>query len=87
MRIPYRGRNDDIKYCKYHRDYDHHRYDCYQLKEEIEMLIRCGKLKEYVTGDAVPMDTQARNDASDKPGVSWVHIYHIGRTNYGWQLK
>lgn len=59
IRFPYRGRRDDNKYCKYHRDYDHHTDDCYQLKEEIEALIRRGRLKEYVTGDATPIYAHA----------------------------
>ncbi|CAB4283343.1 unnamed protein product [Prunus armeniaca] len=65
-RFPYRGRRDEGKYCKYHRDYGHHTDDCYQLKEEIEALIRQGKLKEYVTGNATPMDTHARTKIDDK---------------------
>ncbi|XP_016647025.1 PREDICTED: uncharacterized protein LOC107880278 [Prunus mume] len=28
-RFPYRGRRDEGKYCKYHRDYGHHIDDCY----------------------------------------------------------
>ncbi|CAL9000509.1 unnamed protein product, partial [Prunus brigantina] len=39
-KFPYRGREDNNKYRKYHRDYGHHTDDCYQLKEEIEALIR-----------------------------------------------
>ncbi|BFG40864.1 hypothetical protein CerSpe_271380 [Prunus speciosa] len=77
IRFPYRGRKDDSKYCKYHRYYGHHTDDCYQLKEEIEALIRRGKLREYVTGDATPMDRHARSEVNDKPGVSRTYISTI----------
>ncbi|XP_058106665.1 uncharacterized protein LOC131249965 [Magnolia sinica] len=46
-------RNKD-KYCYYHRDHGHSTSDYYHLKEEIERLIREGRLKEHVerTGTA-----------------------------------
>ena len=36
-----RSRN---KYCCFHRDHDHDTADCYDLKQQIEALIREGKL-------------------------------------------
>ena len=36
------------KYCRYHRDHGHFTDDCFELKEEIEALIRQGRLREYV---------------------------------------
>ncbi|XP_010246623.1 PREDICTED: uncharacterized protein LOC104589871 [Nelumbo nucifera] len=48
-RNPKRG--NPKKYCKYHRDTGHDTEDCYDLKNEIEPLIRHGHLKEYMMGD------------------------------------
>ncbi|XP_050242309.1 uncharacterized protein LOC126691300 [Quercus robur] len=36
------------KYCRFHRDHDHNTEDCRDLKEQIEELIRKGKLQKYV---------------------------------------
>ena len=41
-----RSRN---KYCRFHRDHDHDTADCYELKQQIEALIREGKLQKFVS--------------------------------------
>ena len=38
---------DRFKYCKFHKDYGHDTNDCLMLKDEIESLIRKGKLIKY----------------------------------------
>ncbi|KAL0455882.1 UNVERIFIED_CONTAM: hypothetical protein Slati_0927400 [Sesamum latifolium] len=35
------------KYCKFHKERGHDTKDCYQLKDEIERLVRQGYFKEY----------------------------------------
>ena len=40
-------RSKDL-YCRFHRDYGHITEDCYALKEQIEALIRQGKLRKFV---------------------------------------
>ncbi|KAL0440607.1 UNVERIFIED_CONTAM: hypothetical protein Slati_2543700 [Sesamum latifolium] len=54
------------KYCRFHRDRGHTAEECYHLKNEIEKLIQCGYLKEYVNQgpSRQPQDstfTQAQN--------------------------
>ena len=39
---------DKNKYCRFHKDHDHNTEDCRDLKEQIEELIRKGKLQKYV---------------------------------------
>ena len=39
---------DKNKYYRFHRDHGHHIEDCRDLKEQIEELIRKGKLQKYV---------------------------------------
>ena len=39
---------DKRKYCRFHKDYGHYTEDCRDLKEQIEELIRKGKLQQYV---------------------------------------
>ena len=36
------------KYCRFHKNHDHYTEDCRDLKEQIEELIRKGKLQKYV---------------------------------------
>ena len=36
------------KYCCFHRDHGHDTADCYDLKQQIEALIRQGKLQRFV---------------------------------------
>ena len=39
---------DKNKYCQFHKDHGHNTEDCRDLKEQIEELIRKGKLQKYV---------------------------------------
>ena len=41
-----RSRN---KYCHFHRDHGHDTADCYDLKQQIEALIREGRLQKFVS--------------------------------------
>ena len=36
------------KYCCFHRDHDHDTSDYYDLKQQIEALIRQGKLQRFI---------------------------------------
>ena len=40
--------NDKNKYCRFHKDHGHNTEDCRDLKEQVEELIRKGKLQNYV---------------------------------------
>ena len=39
------------KYCRFHRDHEHDKDKCYDLKQQIENLIRQGKLKNFLGQD------------------------------------
>ena len=49
MKSPLNRRNPS-KYCHFHRDHGHDTDDCYDLKIQIEDLIQCGHLRQYVVG-------------------------------------
>ena len=53
-----RSRN---KYCHFHRDHGHDTADCYDLKQQIEALIREGKLQKFVSKERT--DTHSREQA------------------------
>ncbi|XP_075665311.1 uncharacterized protein LOC142634970 [Castanea sativa] len=37
------------KYCRFHRDHGHDTSECYDLKQQIEALIRQGKLQRFIS--------------------------------------
>ena len=37
------------KYCRFHRDHGHDIANCYDLKQQIEALIRQGKLQKFIS--------------------------------------
>ena len=51
-----RSRN---KYCRLHRDHGHDTADCYDLKQQIEALIREGKLQKFVSKERTHPREQA----------------------------
>ena len=55
-----RSRN---KYCCFHRDHGHDTADCYDLKQQIEALIRDGKLQKFVSKER--MDAHSQEQALD----------------------
>ena len=54
------------KYCKFHKDYDHDTNDCITLKDEIESLIRKGKLSKYKW-----YEEQKEHEEHDRRARSW----------------
>ena len=42
------NRRSKDKYCRFHRDHGHDTADCYDLKQQIEALIKHGKLQRFV---------------------------------------
>ena len=51
------GKKDKNKFCRFHNDYGHDTNECKQLKDEIEFLLRSGKLSRY----RVNTETPSRN--------------------------
>ena len=59
-----RNRN---KYCRFHRDYRHNTNECFNLKQQIENLIRQGKLKNFVGRDYKDEKLKAKVEESSRP--------------------
>ena len=64
-----RSRN---KYCHFHRDHDHDTANCYDLKQQIEALIREGKLQKFINKERTDTNLQEQaprreNDHSRPP--------------------
>ena len=52
------------KYCHFHRDHSHDTSECYDLKQQIEALIRQGKLQQFIIKERTypPQDQVGRRD-------------------------
>ncbi|XP_075651774.1 uncharacterized protein LOC142622212 [Castanea sativa] len=56
------------KYCHFHRDHGHDTSECYNLKQQIEALIRQGKLQRFVSKEKTdPPQEQGPRRESEHP--------------------
>ncbi|XP_030958623.1 uncharacterized protein LOC115980529 [Quercus lobata] len=56
------------KYCRFHRDHGHDTGNCYDLKQQIEALIRQGKLQRFVSKERIdPSKEQAPRQENERP--------------------
>ncbi|KAL8088129.1 hypothetical protein AgCh_038049 [Apium graveolens] len=56
---------DKSKYCRFHKDAGHDTDECRQLKDEIEFLIRKGRLSKY-TGEGGDRNNNGRKNFEDR---------------------
>ena len=79
------------KYCRFHRDHDHDTADCYDLKQQIEALIREGKLHKFVSKEKT--DTNLREQAPrrdndhSRPPIGDIRMIVGGTTTTGSSKK
>uniref|UniRef100_A0A2N9F1B6 Uncharacterized protein n=1 Tax=Fagus sylvatica TaxID=28930 RepID=A0A2N9F1B6_FAGSY len=69
------------KYCRFHRDHGHNTDDCYDLKRQIEELIKQGKLQRFVERDQregrPPQARPQRPPVEDRPRPPMGEIHMI----------
>ncbi|XP_077215791.1 uncharacterized protein LOC143850422 [Tasmannia lanceolata] len=61
------NKRDQSKYCRFHKDHGHDTDECWQLKEEIELLIGRGYLNKYVRGDGRRPERRERSPRGRSP--------------------
>uniref|UniRef100_A0A2N9H9Y5 Uncharacterized protein n=1 Tax=Fagus sylvatica TaxID=28930 RepID=A0A2N9H9Y5_FAGSY len=71
IRWPGKLRSDPEKrsknlYCRFHRDHGHTTEDCFALKQQIEALIRQGKLGKFVRQDKPDVRPEPRPNRQDE---------------------
>jgi len=66
------------KYYRFHRDHGHDTADCYDLKQQIEALIRQGKLQRFVSKENVDPPAQdqhlRRDNERPKPSIGDIRM-------------
>ncbi|XP_059639467.1 uncharacterized protein LOC132281816 [Cornus florida] len=55
------------KYCRFHRDHGHNTEDCFDLKNQIENLVRKGHLRKFTTRNGKGGSNPAREGRDDRP--------------------
>ena len=59
-------RKNQHLYCRFHKDNGHNTDDCRQLKDEIEFLIRRGKLDKYTKDGNGGNNNRERQERDDR---------------------
>ena len=72
------NKRNKSKYCRFHRDYGHDTNECYDLKQQIENLIRQGKLRHFVGRDHKDEKLKGKMEESSRPLLGEIRIIMRG---------
>ena len=79
------------RYCRFHHDHGHDTADCYDLKQQIEALIKQGKLQKFVSKERTdpPPQEQAprRDNEHPRPPLGDIRMIMGGMTTTGSSKK
>nr|XP_023875945.1 uncharacterized protein LOC111988389 [Quercus suber] len=79
------------RYCRFHRDHGHDTADCYDLKQQIEALIRQGKLQKFVSKERTDHQHQEqpprRDNEHPRPPIGDIRMITGGMTTIGSSKK
>ncbi|XP_065638880.1 uncharacterized protein LOC136071471 [Quercus suber] len=79
------------KYCRFHRDHSHDTADCYDLKQQIEALIRQGKLQKFVNKERADPNRQEpapqRDNERPRPPIGDIRMIVGGTATTGSSKK
>ena len=78
-----RNRN---KYCRFHRNHRHDTVECFNLKQQIENLIRQGKLKNFLGRDHKDEKLKGKVEESSRPSLGEIRVI-IGGSSTGHSSK
>ncbi|XP_065619908.1 uncharacterized protein LOC136063442 [Quercus suber] len=78
-----RNRN---KYCRFHRDHGHDTDECFDLKQQIENLIRQGKLRNFLGRDHKDEKLKGNVEESSQPPLGEIRII-LGGSSVGQSSK
>ncbi|XP_050258775.1 uncharacterized protein LOC126703738 [Quercus robur] len=78
------------KYCRFHRDHRHDTANCYDLKQQIDSLIRQGKLQRFVSRertDTPEEQAPQRENERPRPPIGDIRMIVGGTTTAGSSKK
>ena len=78
------------RYCRFHRDHGHDTANCYDLKQQIEALIRQGKLRRFVSKERTDLPQEQaprRENECPKPPIGDIRMIVGGKTAAGSSKK
>lgn len=78
-----RNRN---KYCRFHRDHGHDTDECFDLKQQIENLIRQGKLRGFLGRGQRDEKQKGKMEESSRPPLWEIRVI-IGGSSTGHSSK
>ena len=70
------------KYCHFHRDHGHDTDECFNLKQQIQNLIRQGKLRNFLGRDYKDEKLKAKVEESSRPPLGEIRMI-IGGSSTG----
>ena len=70
------------KYCRLHRDHRHDIDECFDLKQQIENLIRQGKLRNFLRQDHKDEKLKGKIEESSRPPLGEIRVI-IGGSSTG----
>ena len=62
------------KYCRFHRNHGHDTDECFDLKQQIENLIRQGKLRNFLGRDYKDEKLKAKVEESSRPPLEEIRM-------------
>ena len=68
------NKHNRIKYCLFHRDHGHDTDECFDLKQQIENLIRQGKLRNFLGRDHKDEKLKGKIEESSRPSLEEIRI-------------
>ena len=68
------NKRNKSKYCRFHRDHGHDTDECFDLKQQIENLIRQGKLKSFLGRDHKDEKLKGKAEESSRPSLGEIRI-------------
>ena len=68
------------KYCRFYRDHGHDTDECYDLKQQIENLIRQGKLRHFIGRDHKDEKLKGKMEELSWPSLGEIRIIIEGNS-------